>query len=86
LDEERSSKARRGKLKTKREVLEMFCYLTNCDSNLSKFDAAAREDCVLQHLIVVRREIEKIYDHYLGERGIALDLDLLTNFHEFPQL
>jgi hypothetical protein len=57
----------REKLKTKRENQEMFCYLTDCDSNLSKFDAAAGGDCVLQHLIVVRREIEKIFDHYLGE-------------------
>jgi non-ribosomal peptide synthetase component E (peptide arylation enzyme) len=49
----------------------MFCYLTDCDSNLSQFDAAAKEDCLLQHLIVVRREIEKIYDHYLGEKFCA---------------
>lgn len=47
--------------------MKMHCLVTNCDSNISKFDVAAMGDCLLQQLILVKKEIGKIEEHYLGK-------------------
>ncbi|CRK89807.1 CLUMA_CG003423, isoform A [Clunio marinus] len=42
----------------------MFCYLDNCDNNLSRFNPKYPDDCIMQHINCVEEEIVKILAHY----------------------
>lgn len=55
----------------------MRCFVTNCVKDASKFDAAAKDDCLLQQVFLLKRNLDNIFEHYLGTYYIFV---LLWNY------
>ena len=45
----------------------MFCYLDSCDNNITMFKEEADGDCILHHVIALKRELSRIVNHYAGK-------------------